>query len=245
MVRTSLWSLGLLVLAGAATSPAEESAPADKEGFRVYTIGLRCQARRLVGVYQTNQEAFRVAADLRTRHSPERVLVTTGSEGKNTPSGRPALYHLYAMTCTRSGWQKQPLLVDEKKVQEAVKAQREKGARVEVIHDYAPREVYHVYGGGCRRPALLLGSYLTVREACEAAQEFRTKQRFFCTVTTGTKGEERIAGTPARYTVYVQGCKGGWSEAVAAAEWAKVQEYLDARKDKASAIEVVHHLTTK
>ncbi len=245
MVRTSLWSLGLLVLAGAATSPAEESAPADKEGFRVYTIGLRCQARRLVGVYQTNQEAFRVAADLRTRHSPERVLVTTGSEGKNTPAGRPALYHIYTMTCSRSGWQKQLLLVDEKKVEEAVKAHREKGARVEVVHDYAPREVYHVYGGGCRQPARLLGSYLTVLEACEAAQEFRTKQRFFCTVATGTKGEERFAGTPARYTIYEKSCRGIWKEAVAAAEWAKIQEYLDGRKGPTQPIEVVHHLTTK
>ena len=43
----------LFVFIGPMQIWAEEAKVADKEGFRVYTISLRCGSRNLVGVYES------------------------------------------------------------------------------------------------------------------------------------------------------------------------------------------------
>ena len=163
MIRTILVSLATVVLTGALTNAAAPPEPGVKHGFRVYTVSLRCQSRNLVGVYATAAEAFEVAGGLRAKTAPDRVEVTIGSEGKTTPTGRPALYEVYTRGCIRSQWKLQPALyTDEKK---AVEAGEKAKLNVEIVRDYAPEEVYHVYGFPCRTvvgtKSRLQGSYRT------------------------------------------------------------------------------------
>jgi hypothetical protein len=249
MVRTSMLTVAVVVLTGAVASPAAPPPEAVRKGFRVYTTGIRCGARRLVGIYETAGEAFRVAAEHRAKLSPERVEVTTGTEGKQTPDGRPALFHLYTMANEKNGWAKQPLMVDEREVQVAVKEQEKKGVRVEVVHDYAPKEVFHIFGGGCSRSWRLWGTYVTGKEACEAAEAFRTKEKSSgFKVTTGADWRHPLAyrfGSPTRYTVYARAGEGDWTQVETTNDGKKAQEVLEARKKENVRVEVVEDYTSK
>jgi hypothetical protein len=244
MVRTSLLSLATLALLGAGVSTAEGRKAADQEGFRVYSVALRTQFRVLKGVYPTPGEALRAAAELRAKSGLHPVEVTTGSEGKKLPDGRPALYHVYTRGCSRSPWQRGVILVDEKKVAEAVAAHKKNGVAVAVIHDYAPKEVFHLYTDrGGRVGGRLLGTYVTLREACAAAAGFRTKDKLRCEVTTGTKGQPNLCAEPTQYKVYANACRGGWFLAGTANDEKKALEVAAAQKGLP--VEVVYHFGSK
>src|SRR4051794_364104 len=114
MVRKSIWSLALFFLAGVAAAPAEGPKDADKEGFRVYTRGIRCGQLRLHGVYSSDAEAFRVLAELRGKSPLSQPEVTAGSEGKTMPAGAPVFFHVYKRA--RCGWDRVLTSADTKKV---------------------------------------------------------------------------------------------------------------------------------
>ena len=245
MIRTILSSMAIVVLTGALANGAAPPEPGAAEGFRVYTRSPRCGSRNLVGVFPTAPEAFEAAA-ARAKVSPFRVEVTTGSEGKKTPEGEPALYEVYTKVCDKSGWRKQSLFTDATKASEAAKAHQKDAKKVEVVRDYAAKEVYHVYGRRCRTAvgtkSRLMGTYRTAREAFDAADDIRTKQPFQCEVVTGTMGEELLDATPIRYTVYSRGCRIGLVSPTATADRAAAMKEFQARIDlKSTPVMVVHY----
>jgi hypothetical protein len=244
MIRLTMLSLALLVITGARESRADEPKTQEKKGFRVYSISLRCQTRTLLGTYESPEEAFRRAAEFRTK-SP-RVEVTTGSEGKQRPNGQPLLCHVYTKACDKEGWQRDAT-VEEKKVAQIVKDHKAKNLQVEVVNDYAPSEVYQIYGGGCTRSLRLLGTYATMRETGQAAEEFRTSQKLRnCLVTTGTRGQSYYSlGTPAQYKVYFESCKGRWILVTTTNDAKKAQEAANKQKKDNRQVEVVQHYTKK
>ena len=173
--------------------------------------------------------------------------MTTGSEGKQVPTGRAAVYHVYTKVCEKSGWQKEPGVVAEARLAEAVKTYEAKGARVEVVADHKPREVFHVYGGGCSRNWRLMGTYVSAQEACDAAREIRTVQKLRnCLVTSGDKGEGYWSlGTPTAFTVYVEGCKGRWFAAATMQDAKKAEELAAERRRGADEVEVVRRYVSR
>lgn len=232
MIRTSLFSLALFALAAAPATQRDQAKPKRpdaeevKEGFRVYTISPRCQARQLHGVYSSEREAFQVADDLRApcKKAPRQVEVTTGSEGKKLPTGKPELYLVYTGGC-KGGWVRREVACDAKKAEQVARRCREQGDRVEVVHDYKPKEVFHVYGGGCRRSWRLLGSYTSAGEAFQAAASFRADKKFSCDVTTGTRGKGWVSGSPVQYVVYERRSReGAWKVAATTKDHKKALE---------------------
>ena len=153
MIRTSLLSMATLVLAGALANSAAPPEPAPEEGFRVYTISIRCRTRRLVGVYATAAEAFVVAAEARTRTSPAQVEVTTGSEGKTPPTGSPALYVVFTQGAAEERLAGAGALRGRDQGGGGRQTQEKEAKKVELVRDYAPKEVFHVYGLPCRTVA--------------------------------------------------------------------------------------------
>ena len=241
MVRTRIASLVLLVLMCPMAIWADEAKVADKEGFRVYTISPRCRTLNLVGVYESPAEAIRVATETRAKRSTD-VEVTTGSEGKNGPATRhAALFMVYTKVCDKAGWQRQGIYEDVKQAEEVAKTRLANKEKVEIVREYKPTEVFEVYGGGCSRSWRLRGTYLTIRDAHEAAEDFRTNQKLSCKVTTGIKGRAWSYDSPKQYKVYVQGCKGGWGLAETTTDPKKVQEVVEARKKQDVRTEVVQH----
>jgi hypothetical protein len=236
MIRTSLFSLALFALIGTSAIHGDEakakrpSVEEAKEGFRVYTVSLRCQSRQLQSVHLSVIEAFRAADELREKGS--RVEVTTGSEGKKLPVGSPELYVVYLRPC-KVAWEKREVVCDAKKAEQVAKQHKDNGDTVQVVHDYAPKEVFHVYGGGCSRSYQLRGTYTSAEEAFRAAESFRADKKWRCNVASGTKGKEWLTGSPAQYVVYERACKNNWTvgittkdlkkaeEAAAAGEWGK------------------------
>ena len=232
MVRTRIASMVLFVFIGPMQIWAEEAKVADKEGFRVYTISLRCGSRNLVGVYESPAEAIRVATETRAKKFAG-VEVTTGSEGKLVPTGRPMLYEVYMRTC-KSGWRKQGLFADEKKAEATVKALQTYPDRVEIVRDYAPKEVYHIYGvdgGRVRRGLELLSSHRTLEEAFWGAEVLRKSKNPEFHVTSGTKGDPFLRDSrPTQYEVYVQGCKGSWERIATKSDQKDALEVVEAQK---------------
>jgi hypothetical protein len=246
MVRTSMLSLALVALVSTLAITAEEPKASDKEGFRVYSVTLRCQTRRLLATCATPAEAFKAAAEQRAKFGGLRLEVTTGSEGKEAPRGQPALYQVYTMACPKAGWERQEILVNAAKAQEAVKAHKTKGEQVEIIHDYAPKEVYHVYGTRCRGLMALQSTHMTLKEACGAAQVLRTKGNLQVQVTTGTKGQDALPRTNPEYKIYVFGCRSAsWSLTETTSDAKKAQETFAARKKDGAQVEILHHYTSK
>ena len=240
MIRMSILSMAFLVLTGTMATQAEETKVADKEGFRVYTIAPRCLRRTLVGVYSSHKEAIQVATEQRTK--AWNVEVTTGSEGKQFPNRQPALYLVYSMVCSKSGWQRQGIYVDEKKAGEVAKTLVAKDETVEIIRDYAPKEVYHTYGVQCKGTKRLQGTYVTMEEAFDAAKALREKGIFRCDVVTGTKGEDALPRSPMEYKVYSQGCKrSNWELATTTNDPKKAQEVVAAQKKENRQVEIVLH----
>ncbi len=248
MIRMSILSVAFLALMSTTATPAEEPKKAeDKQGFRVYTIVIKCGNRRLEGIYASPAEAFQAANKLRAKVVAMNVEVTTGSEGKLVPTGRPMLYEVYMRTC-RSGWRKQGLFADEKNAKAVAKTHETKGAKVEIVRDYAPKEVYHIYGGLTRQGLELLGTYVTLEKA--AAKEFltngtnRERSKDPCVVTTGTKGHDYLGwgGAPTQYKVYVKSCK-GWSLVATKSDEKNALEVVEAQRKKTVRAEVVlvHH----
>lgn len=251
MIRTSLLSLALFVVLGTTSRSAEEPKLGDKEGFRVYSVSPRCQTRQLLGVHETLRGALDAAADLRAKAPGRGIEVTTGTEGKKTPVSftRPMLYQVHARVCAKSGWKSQAILGDATKAKELAKSLEKNGAKVEIVSDYAPKEVFQVYGRGCSRSNWrLLGTFAEVAEASQAAEENRTRKTgpLNCIVTTGTRSQETLVLEPAQYKIYVQGCKGGWSLRETTTEQKKVKEFVEARKkDDKTRVEVVYHIPSK
>ena len=243
MIRTILLSMATVVLTGTLANAAAPPEPGVKDGFRVYTISPRCRTRSLIGVYPTAAKAFEGAAGARAKTAPDRVEVTTGSEGKTTPTGRPALYEVYTRGCTRSQWKLQPALyTDEKK---AVEAGGKVKLNVEIVHDYAPKDVYHVYGKRCRTPASeksrLQGTYRSAREAIDVANALGSTKGLRCEVTKGTKGADLLDGSPAGFSVYIAGCKGSWSLHSTTKEFEKAVQVYDARIKEEQQSAIVRH----
>jgi hypothetical protein len=251
MIRASLFVFASLTLlttipAQARGPKAVQEAPAAKEGFRVYSVGIRCQARRLEGTYDSLFMAFHAANKRRSRFPSQQFEVTTGSEGDKVPAGRPVVYHVYSMACEKAGWEKRESASNSTKANEIAKKYKDRGDRVEVLLDFAPKEVFHIYGGGCRRSWRLLGTYTSLREACSAAEQIRNQQKLDCEVTTGTKGEEFLSGsTPTKYAVYAKGCKGGWYLAGTTTDHKKALQIAEARKKDDGGAEVVHQHASK
>ncbi len=245
MIRTSILSMAFLVLMGTTATPAEEPKQAeDKEGFRVYTISRLSGIRQLQGVHASPKEAFQTATKF--RGGSWNVEVTTGSEGKQVMAGRPVLYQVYRKTSEKSGWQHQGLFADEKKAEAVAKTLQTKGAQAEIVRDYAPKEVYHVYGKECRVPvgqkSRLLGTYVTLREAYDAAEDFRTNKRLRCEVTSGRRGQDLLDEAPTQYKVYVRDCtRSDWTLAKTTNDAKKAQEVVEARKQPNEGTEVVLH----
>lgn len=228
MIRTSLLTVALLASAGVLSVWAEEAntkqqdkAASKKEGFRVYTILCRSQMRSLHGVYGSAEEAIRVATKLRKKHTAQRIEVTTGSEGEVVPRGNPMLYQVYSKSCKKGGWARSFVVGDRTRAAELAEGYQAKGGETEIVSDHAPKVVYHISGGGCSRSWRLLGAYPTLREAFGAAEQFRTKDKYSCEVTTGTKGQVTRGGA-VRFSLYVQGCKGSWSH---------IETAMDVKKD--------------
>ena len=173
--------------------------------------------------------------------------MTTGSEGKKLPTGRPVFCHVYTGGCPKSGWQRQAAVVDEKQAEEVVKAHKGQRTRVEVVNDYAPKEMYSIHGGGCSRSIRLLGTYVTLEEAMQAAREIRTVQKLaHCHVVSGTKAEGYYSlGAPAQYNVYVAGCKGGWRLATTTKDAKKAEEAVNEQKKNDTPVELVRHYASK
>ena len=247
MIRTSILSLATVVLTGALANGAAPPKPGVEAGFRVYTISYRCGNRTLVGVHPTAGEAFEAAVGARAKTSAGQVEVTTGSEGKTLPGRQaPALYEVYQKSC-RAGWMKQPTLyTDEKKVEAAAADKRKLGNQIEVVRDYAPKEVYHVYGLPCRSvvgtKSRLQGTYRTAKEAIDVAETLRSTRGLRCEVTTGTKGQELLDGAPTQYTVYSRGCKGALESPTTTSALEKaVKDYQARIEQKSVPVMVVHY----
>jgi len=68
---------------------------------------------------------------------------------------------------------------------------------------------------------------------------------FRCHVTTGTKGQESLVGSPVQYQVYAQGCKGGWSLVTTTNEATKAHQAANAQRKEKSRVEVVEHFTSR
>jgi hypothetical protein len=245
MVRTSVWSLALFVLTPTLPSPAQQPKADDERGFRVYSLSQRCRTRTLVKVCSSLDYALNVAADQRGRTSPHNIEVTTGSEGKKVPAGDPVLYHVYTRPGARVGWKRQVILADRKNADEAVKTHKKNGLEVEIVTDHAPREVYHVYGVQCRGLMQLQSTHDSLYSAFEAVHELRTKKKFRCEVTTGTKGQGTLRGMPAEYKVYVEGGRCGWSLIETTKEAKKAQEVAASRTKDRWRVEIVHHYPSK
>jgi hypothetical protein len=250
VIRTTILALATFTLTAAMGRTAEQPKPGDKEGFHVYRITPRRITQKLLGVYASPQEAFEFAAKHRAAGGGG-IEVTTGSEGKEALPALPVLYHVYSRPCSRSAWQRQGIYGDYKKVEEVIKKLEKEGEKVEIVRDYAPKAVFHIYSRACRTLAgkelRLIGTYVTAGEACEAAADFRTAKYLRSEVTTGSKGPEYLVGTPTRYEVYVGACKAGWSVAVDTDDWKKAYEAVEARKkeDKAARVEIVRHYGPK
>jgi hypothetical protein len=251
MIRTSLLSLALLVLIGALASHAEESKDkqatlADQKGFRVYTFRARCGNRDLQGVYASIREALRAADELREKGS-RRVEVTTGSEGKEMPAREklPAVYLVYSKICDKGGWQRQEVASDLKTAEAIALTHKKNREEVQIVSDYAPKEVFHIYSSTGWRLPHLLGTYLSVSEAVDAAERFRTQKKLECEVTTGTKGGEILTGSPTQYSVYSLGCRSGWVVAATTKDKKKALEVAEEQRKDDRKVEVVYHYSSK
>lgn len=252
MTRTIILALATFALTATTGNTAEPPKPGDKEGFRVYIITPLRITQRLMGIYTSPQEAFESAAKHRANSGGGGIEVTTGSEGKEALPRQAALYHVYSRECSRSGWKRQGIYGDYKKVEEIVKALDKRRDKIEIVLDYAPKTVFHVYARRCRTPhgkeLQILGTYVMAGEACEAAEKFRFRvQPRTIEVTTGSKGPEYLVGTPMRFDVYVTDGKAGWTVALTTEDGKKAYEAAEAHKkeDKAARVEIVGHYASK
>ena len=237
MVRTSILSMAFLVLAGTMTQAEEPKKAELKDGFRVYMVACRSQVRQLEGVYASAQEAIDAATKLRGRATVE---VTTGTEGKMAPTGRPVFYHVYSKVCDKSGWRSAGIFADEKKLEAEIKAHQAKNYKTEIVHDYAPKEVFYVYGGGCSRSYQLRATCVTREEAFREVKELRKTYSNRCDVVTGTNGAQWASRSPKQFGVYVQGCKGSWGLETTTNDPEKVKKIVEDKAKAEVRTEVVH-----
>jgi hypothetical protein len=105
------------------------------------------------------------------------------------------------------------------------------------------KEVFHVYGGTCKRSWRLLGTFESVHEACWAARDFREK-KLTVEVTTGTEGKWSLALSPRQYKVYVNPCK-VWSLHTTTVDLKTAQGIADARTRAGDNVEIVQHFVSK
>ena len=239
MIRITMLSLAMFVLAAATEGRAAAPPLGDKEGFRVYSVGARCGQRQLLGVYDTARDALHAASEFRSKGS-RRIEVTTGTEGKRVPTGQPAVYHIYTKVCDKSGWRSAGIFADEKKLEAEIKAHQAKNYKTEIVRDYAPKEVFYVYGGGCSRSYQLRATCVTREEAFREVKELRKTYSNRCDVVTGTNGAQWASRSPKQFGVYVQGCKGSWGLETTTNDPEKVKKIVEDKAKAEVRTEVVH-----
>jgi hypothetical protein len=232
MIRLAVLPLALAAFVSAAAPPSSTA----KKGFRVYSVSGKCGSRRLIGVYATLAEAAK-AAGVR-RDSSQLNEVTAGTEGVKPPGrgDEAVLLTLHWRYPRQAIWSKGLVFGNSVQAQAAAGSCRAKGAETLIVRDYAPKEVYQVYG---RTMALLLGRHPTIRQAFEDADAQRKGGYCGVHVVSGTSGKKPEGAF--KYHVYIQGCKGGWSLELVTADEKKALNSAAAFVKEDRRAEVVRH----